>query len=304
MVRFQYNPDKWVMWEKIDLKFIRGCIAEAFALFFFVLLCCGCAMVTLNLKNPNLFMIAMSFGFGILVIAQIVGPLSGGHINCAVTIGLFVAGRITFVKCVCYTAFQMIGSVFGALCLWAIFGNNWPAAKAFGSNSWDPAVFDSGQVFFAEMLGTMLLMFNVLSTVDIPVPGGGSLGIYPIAMSVLVAHLFLLPIDGCSINPTRSFGPALIAGYAGIDGRYGQQQYMFWVGPIFGAVLAAAIYEYGSLKPRKFDGAGDMRTAIFDADKGRDDAPVKPKVPSPLVNDDEMEVLEVDTPTFSPMSDN
>lgn len=286
--------------EKLDTKFWRGCVAEGFAMFFFVVLCCGCAMVTLNLERPNYFMIAMSFGFGILIIAQVVGPLSGGHINCAVSLGLFIAGRITFIKLFCYTMFQMAGSIIGACCLWAIFGNDWPAAKAFGSNSWDPERFTSDQVFFAEMLGTMLLMFNVLSTVDIPEPGGGRLGVLPIAMSVMVAHLFLLHIDGCSINPTRSFGPAVIASAAGIAGDYAQQQYMFWLAPLFGASLAAIIYEYGSLKPKKFDGAGDMRTAIFEADKKREEAP---KQPSPLVNDEDMdEVLEVDAPTFSPMS--
>ena len=136
----------------------------------------------------------------------------------------------------------MLGSVFGALFLWAIFGNNWPAARAFGSNSWDETVFSGGQVFFAEMMGTMLLVYCVFATIDIPSEGGGSLGVYPIAMSVMVAHLFLIPIDGCSINPTRSFGPSLVAAIANIDGDYYHQQYMFWFGPLIGAALAAIIY--------------------------------------------------------------
>jgi MIP family channel proteins len=235
-------PNNIHLWEPINNKFYRACAAEFLAMMFFVLLCCGCAMVTLNLPNPNLFMIAMSFGFGILILAQVVGPLSGGHINCAVSLGLFIAGRTSFIRLAAFTASQMLGSIFGALFLWAIFGSNWPAARAFGSNSWDPEVFSGGQVFFAEMLGTMLLMFNVLSTIDIPKEGGGNLGVYPIAMSVMVAHLFLLPIDGCSINPTRSFGPSLVAAMANIPGFYQRQQYMFWFGPCIGAALAAVIY--------------------------------------------------------------
>ena len=233
----------------------------------FVVMCCGCAMVTLNLPNPNLMMVAASFGFGILVLAQIFGPLSGGHINCAVSFGLFVAGRTSLIKTFCFTMSQMLGSVFGALFLWAIFGNNWPAARAFGSNSWDEGVFNGGQVFLAEALGTALLMFNVLSTIDIPTGDGGPLAVFPIAMSVMIAHLFLLPIDGCSINPSRSFGPSLVATWAKISGRYYGQQYMFWLGPMFGAGLAAALYEYGSLKPENFAGAKDMDTAIFQAGK-------------------------------------
>jgi aquaporin Z len=125
------------LWEPINNKFLRACVAEFLAMLFFVVLCCGCAMVTLSyVKNPNLFQIAMSFGLGILTLAQIFGPLSGGHINCAVSLGLFLAGRTSFIRCVCFTLSQMLGSVFGALFLWAIFGNNWPAARAFGSNSW------------------------------------------------------------------------------------------------------------------------------------------------------------------------
>lgn len=231
-----------IIWEDIDNKFLRACLAEFLAMHLFVLLCCGCAMVTLNIPNPNLMMVAASFGFGILTLAQIFGPLSGGHINSAVSLGLFVAGRTSFIRTLCFTLSQMLGSVFGALFLWAIFGSNWPAARAFGSNSWDEAVFTGGQVFFAELLGTALLMFNVLSTIDIPTEGGGPLGVYPIAMSVMVAHLFLIPIDGCSINPTRSFGPSLVATWAGIPGTYYHQQAMFWFAPMFGAAVAAFIY--------------------------------------------------------------
>jgi glycerol uptake facilitator-like aquaporin len=69
-------------------------------------------------------------------------------------------------------------------------------------------------------------VYTVFATIDIPVVGGGALGVFPIAMSVMVAHLFLLPIDGCSINPSRSFGPSLIAAMAGIEGTYYHQQYM------------------------------------------------------------------------------
>lgn len=248
-------------------KFKRACAAEFIAMLFFVLICCGCAMVTLNLPNPNLMMVAASFGFGIMCLAQFVGPLSGGHINCAVSFALWIGGRISFVRCACYTFSQMAGATLGAFFLWAIFGNNWPAARAFGSNSWDPNVFTGGQVFFAEMLGTMLLVYCVFATIDIPTKGGGSLGVYPIAMSVMVSHLFLLPIDGCSINPSRSFGPQLVAGMANIGGTYAGQQYMFWFGPMMGAAIAAIIYEYAPLKPKKRDTKENMADALFLAKK-------------------------------------
>ncbi len=238
----QYGKIKLLLGEEYNYKFKRACVAEFLAMMFFVVMCCGCAMVTLNLSNPNLMMVAASFGFGIMVLAQFVGPLSGGHINNAVSVALFVGGRVSFVRMAMYTFSQMAGSVLGAFFLWSIFGNHWPAARAFGSNSWDESVFTGGQVFLAEMMGTMLLVYNVFATIDIPSAGGGPLGVYPIAMSVMVAHLFLLPIDGCSINPTRSFGPSLVAAMAGIGGRYYHQQYMFWFGPLIGATITAIIY--------------------------------------------------------------
>lgn len=244
---YEFMGKQLIIWEDIDNKFLRACLAEFIAMHLFVLLCCGCAMVTFNEPQslgtqPNLMQVAASFGFGIMVIAQLVGPLSGAHINSAVTLGLFVSGRTSLIRTVCFTLSQMLGSVFGALFLWAIFGDHWPAARAFGSNSWDDTLFTGGQVFLAEILGTSLLMFNVLSTIDIPTEGAGPLGVFPIAMSVMVAHLFLLPIDGCSINPTRSFGPSLVAAMAGISGDYYHQQYMFWFGPLIGAAITAIIY--------------------------------------------------------------
>jgi len=131
-------------------------------------------------------------------------------------------------------------------------------------------VYNGGQVFFGEMIGTAILVWNVFATIDIPTGDGGVLGVYPIAMSVMVAHLFLLPIDGCSINPTRSFGPHVVASWAGIPGTYFKQHYMFWFGPLTGAAVATLLYEYGWLKPAEREGAKDMDTTLFMADKTRD----------------------------------
>eukprot|EP00607_Mallomonas_marina_P004367 CAMPEP_0182433142 /NCGR_PEP_ID=MMETSP1167-20130531/61152_1 /TAXON_ID=2988 /ORGANISM="Mallomonas Sp, Strain CCMP3275" /LENGTH=228 /DNA_ID=CAMNT_0024621451 /DNA_START=314 /DNA_END=1000 /DNA_ORIENTATION=- len=193
-------------------------------------------------EDPSLIKIASSFGFAILAIAQFVGPLSGGHINTAVSLSLWIDGRISLFRFISYTISQMLGSIAGAFILWAIFGNNWPSARAFGSNSWDPDVFNDGNVFFGEMVGTGILILTVFATIDHPSGNGGPLGAFPIAMSVLVAHLFLLPIDGCSINPTRSFGPCVVAIAAGIPGDYRKQHYMFWIGPYAGSLAACTLY--------------------------------------------------------------
>jgi MIP family channel proteins len=240
--RFNFNVH-WNESEDDSGKFARACIAEFIAMTFFVILGCGGAMTTLHSATPNMMEIASSFGFAIMVIAQFIGPLSGGHINCAVSFALFLGGRISGKRCLAYTAAQLAGSVCGALFLLAIFGTSYQGPKQnFASNQWDPTVFNDGQVWIAEMFGTAILIFNVFATIDHPVEGGGALGVFPIAMSVMVAHLFLIPIDGCSINPTRSFGPYLVASMIGHEGNFKNQQYMFWFGPLCGATVAAIVY--------------------------------------------------------------
>jgi hypothetical protein len=88
--------------------------------------------------------------------------------------------------------------------------------------------------------------------------------------SVMVAHLFLLPIDGCSINPSRSFGPSLVAAMAGIEGDYYPQQYMFWFAPVIGATVAAILYEYAPLKPKKRANKDDMGVSLYVSDQRRE----------------------------------
>jgi MIP family channel proteins len=240
----------WAEKEPDTNKFLRACVAEFIALMFFVVLACGGAMTTLHANTPNIMEIAASFGFAIMVIAQFLGPLSGAHINCAVSFALFLAGRISGIRFCAYTLSQMAGAFGGGLILLLIFCTNNDGGTTFSSNTWDPSTFNGGQVFVGEAFGTAILVFNVFATIDHPIEGGGALGVFPISMSVMVAHLFLVPIDGCSINPTRSFGTYLIASFAGAKGEFHKQQYMFWFGPMFGAAVAALVYgECDSVDP-------------------------------------------------------
>ena len=232
----------WEEKEQDTNKFLRACLGEFIALLFFVVLACGGAMTTLHSDTPNIMEISASFGFAIMVIAQFIGPLSGAHVNCAVSFALWIGGRISGKRFVCYTLSQMAGAFAGGIILLIIFGTSYEGGTTFASNSWDPNVFNGGQIFVAEAFGTAILIFNVFATIDHPVEGGGALGVFPISMSVMVAHLFLVPVDGCSINPTRSFGTYLIASMAGATGEFHKQQYMFWFGPMFGAAVAAIIY--------------------------------------------------------------
>lgn len=161
--------------DPIDHTFQKACFAEFLAMVFFVLVGMGAAMGAFSVEDSfpyNQNQVAMAIGFGIMVLAQFSGPLSGGHMNCAVSFGLFWAGRISAVRLVAYIVSQLLGSLSGAFLLYCIFGKNWTGAgAAFGANAWDPDVFTSGAVFMAEALCTGLLVINVLATIDIPSPG-------------------------------------------------------------------------------------------------------------------------------------
>jgi hypothetical protein len=116
----------------------------------------------------------------------------------------------------------------------------------------------------------------------------------------MIAHLFLLPIDGCSINPSRSFGPSLVATWAGIKGDYYRQHHIFWFGPLFGAAVAAIMYEYLGLKPVNFAGAKDMDTSIFQSDKSRrksDQSAVTHLKVDTVKEDEAVELLPVEADT-------
>lgn len=163
-------------WEPVrNVGFIRAVSAEFVAMFFFVFFSCGAAMGGLTAGNPHIMMVSATFGFSILCLAHIFGPVSGGHMNCAVSFCLFLSGRISGVRCACYTMAQMFGSIFGALFLFAIFGkdiislhvayqyntfintgSHWSTAHEFGANNWDDSVYSGGQIFCAEMFGTMV----------------------------------------------------------------------------------------------------------------------------------------------------
>lgn len=123
-------------------------------------------MGTFAQEIPNRMEVASCFGFAILAIAQFVGPLSGGHVNCAVTFALYVAGRISGSRAGLYFISQMLGSFLGSLTLFYIFGDRWDgSAGNFGANAFDPGLGKGGNVFIVEAVGTMFV-FTVLSTID------------------------------------------------------------------------------------------------------------------------------------------
>lgn len=293
-----------ILSEKINDKFKTACVAEFMALMFFVTMCGGAVMSNFSLPSntygQNNFVVACSFGFAIMCLAQIVGPLSGGHINSAVSFALFVSGRCSFFRLVFYTVFQMMGAFVGAFWLWAIFGPHF--AFAFAANQWDTNQYSAGQIFLAETICTMTLVLCVFATIDIPKDGGGALGVYPIAMSVFVAHLILIPVDGCSINPPRSFGSWAVSYIGGVAGNYRKQQYMFWIAPNVGALLAALLYEYsGLVRPKKRVLKQNLEDAIFMAQVKRKGVVVENDAEDPVTPEEAEQIEQQNLPVEAGM---
>lgn len=241
---------------EVDLK---AAAAEFVAMTLFVFIGCGSVVGAQEGVSPvpaTRHDIAMAFGMGILVLAYAVAPFSGGQINCAVTLGLVILGECTPAQGLANFLAQMIGSVFGATLVYSISHHlynradytGYPTASDFtlGANSvntvdlasgTDHPAFGIGNAFIVEFMGTFLLMFVVCTTALYKKNAAGNNGCIAIGFAVYLAHVVCIPISGCGINPTRSFGPSLIA-------NSWDDHWIYWIAPLLGSSCAAALYKF------------------------------------------------------------
>jgi len=237
----------------LDRQLLRSAGAECLAVALFVFVCCGTAATNICCSDSaQLVAVSLAFGFTILVLAHMIGHISGGHINPAVTLGLAVTKRIDPVKAAVYVFAQVVGGILGALVLYGTLpkehrgclGSNTVGGGAilFGDSDTD---FGVGQAMLLEVVTTAILVLTVFATVDPANSSTKTLGVFPIGMAVFICHLIAIPLTGCGINPARSLGPGLIA-FGMIDDceKVMDDHWVFWVGPFLGAILAALAYEH------------------------------------------------------------
>lgn len=185
--------------------------------------------------------VAMAFGLSLLAMAYTLGPISGCHINPAVTLGMLVARRITVPVSIGYWISQAIGGILASgVVLFLAKGapggslaSLAGAATGYGAHS--PGNYAMGACFVAEMFLTMLLVLTVLGSTDDRAPAGFA-GL-PIGLILTVIILAGIPITNGSFNPARSIGPAVWVGGWAIE-----QLWLFIVAPMLGGVLAALLY--------------------------------------------------------------
>jgi aquaporin Z len=216
--------------------------AEALGTFIFFFIGAG-AIITSQIQGANsgLVGIAAAHGLVLAVMASAFGPISGAHFNPAVTIGLWVAGKISAVLGAAYIAAQLVGAVAAGLALRAVF----LPAQWMPVNLGTPGLgagVDPLRGIVVEAILTMALLFAVLLTaVDERAPR--SIAGFGIGLTVAADILVGGPLTGAAMNPARVFGPAVAA-------SFWDHHYVYWIGPIAGAAIAALLYRFVFAPPK------------------------------------------------------
>ncbi len=210
---------------KLSQKFMAEAIGT-FALTFV-----GVCAICMNVGG--LVGIALAHGLTIAVMVSAMGHISGGHFNPAVTIGLLSGGRIKANEAISYIIAQLAGAVVGAVAAKAVIPSLLADAAKLGTPIPAPGI-EYGPAILTEIILTFFLVLVVYGTaVDKRAPKVGGLFI---GLAVTLDILGGGPISGASMNPARTFGPALIGGYW-------DMHLVSWVGPIIGGVIASIVYE-------------------------------------------------------------
>ena len=180
--------------------------------------------------------VALAFGLAVVSMAYTIGGISGCHINPAITLGVFLSGRMSGKDAVGYMVSQVIGAIIGSAVLFALVSTGDHAGPTCtGSNSFaDGAMV---QAFIAETVFTFLFVLVVLGTTD-EKKGAGQFAGLAIGLSLVLIHIVCIPITGTSVNPARSIGPALFDG-----GQALSQLWLFIVAPLLGGALSAAAWK-------------------------------------------------------------
>lgn len=220
-------------------------IAELIGTMVLVLMGCGSAVIAGNYLGGTVG-IAFAFGISVLVMVYTIGPISGCHINPAISIAMLVAGKLSVKDTAFYVVFQCIGAIIGAGILYSIAVGTRTfnlAVNGLGQNGYGVASiggYSLASALIAEIVLTFIFLLVIFGSTSEAAPKGFA-GI-AIGFTLVLIHLVAIPIDGTSVNPARSLGPALFAGLT--SGSVALSQlWLFIIAPIIGGVLAAIVWK-------------------------------------------------------------
>ena len=211
---------------------VRSLAAEFLGTALLVFIAVGSAVAGIDSIGP--FGVALAFGLTLLALAYAIGPISGCHINPAVTLGVLLSRGMTATEAAAYWAAQFAGGIVGAAVLQLLtsgFGDMTDQTGALGSNNYGTTISLGGAFVLETLLTFTFVAVILLVTGKAATPGFAGLAI---GLSLTAVHLIGIPLTGTSVNPARSLGPALFAG-----GESLAHVWLFIVAPLVGAVLAA-----------------------------------------------------------------
>ena len=226
----------------VEMMQTRQFAAEFLGTFWLVLGGCGSAVLAAAFPNVGIGLLGVSLAFGLTVVtmAYAIGPISGCHLNPAVSIGLWAGGRFPAENLVTYIAAQVLGAILagGVLSVIANGAAGFEASKGFAANGYgahSPGGYSMFAALVTEVVMTMFFLFIILGATDKRAPAG--FAPLAIGLALTLIHLICIPVTNTSVNPARSTGVALFAGGWAIG-----QLWLFWVAPVLGAILGAMAY--------------------------------------------------------------
>ena len=241
-------------------------IAEFLGTFALVLVGCGAAVIS-GMGSGATSIDALGIGLTIVAMAYGIGQISGCHINPAVSVGVWAAGRMTTVDLVTYAIAQVLGAIAGAAVLYLILSgkaSGWTPG-ALGQNGWGPGYLGEYNTISArlyELIATFLFLVCILGVTQRGAPVG--LAGLAIGLTLIALHLFGINITGTSLNPARSIGPALVGAAAKPEAI--AQLWLFIIAPVIGAGVAGYLFRSGILSaddvvPQRGEGKSDVPPA-------------------------------------------
>lgn len=227
--------------------------AEFFGTFWLVLGGCGSAVLAAAFPEVGIGLLGVSLAFGltVLTMAYAIGHISGCHLNPAVSIGLWAGGRFPASQLLPYIVAQVLGAVVagGVLYLIASGKPGFELSSGFASNGYgahSPGGYSMQAALITEVVMTMMFLIIILGATDKRAPQG--FAPLAIGLGLTLIHLISIPVTNTSVNPARSTGVGVFVGDWAVA-----QLWLFWVAPIVGALLGAAIY--------RFIGSADSRAS-------------------------------------------
>ncbi len=235
---------------------IKKYVAEFIGTLVLVVFGCGTAMLVGcdSANGCGYLLTALAFGLVIVAMAYSVGNISGCHINPAVSLGVLISGGMSVVDFIGYVISQCLGAFAGAGLLAWIFAaggvedktgvavNGIQQTYGFGTNGLAGVNGNALAGLLVEIVLTCVFVFAILGVTS-KKAGHGSFGGLVIGLTLTLIHIFGIGLTGTSVNPARSFGPALVAAFSGNGAALGSL-WVFIVGPFIGAAIAAVLYKF------------------------------------------------------------